>query len=164
VASGPLFVRGRRGNTGQTPHPILARARGHFRIPTRFPPRRRHSHPCAATGNRIFRRILFYGVRIRGLLARTNFRPVKSEYRIFYSRFTDRKIGNLLDMLLQHGLALDTDSYFYFVLQEFRVPHGFLQRTLTGSKREATRAAGERGAAASRRRQRRASATSHGQQ
>jgi hypothetical protein len=85
VASGPLLVRGRRGNTGQTPHPISARARRHFRIPTRFPPRRRHSHPRAAARNRIFHRILFYGVGIRG------FRPVESEYRALYSRFTGQK-------------------------------------------------------------------------
>jgi hypothetical protein len=91
VASAPLLVRGGRGNTGQTPHPISARAHGHFRIPTRFPPRHRHSHPRAAAGNRIFRRILFYGVGIRGLLARTSFRPVKSEYRALYSRFTGQK-------------------------------------------------------------------------
>jgi hypothetical protein len=100
VASGPLLVRGGRGYTGQTPQPILARARGYFRIPTRFPPRRRHSHPRVAAGNRIFRRILFYRVGIRGLLAQTNFRPVKSEYRTLYSRFTGQKIGGLLDMLL----------------------------------------------------------------
>jgi hypothetical protein len=91
VASGPLLVRGGRGNTGQTPHPISARARGHFKIPTRFPPRRRYSHPRAAAGNRIFRRILFYGVGIRGLLAQTSFRPVKSEYRALYSYFTGQK-------------------------------------------------------------------------
>jgi hypothetical protein len=91
VASGPLLVRGGRGNTGPTPHPISARARGHFRIPTRFSPRRHHSHPRAAAGNRIFRRILFYGVGIRGLLARTSFRPVKSEYKALYSRFTGQK-------------------------------------------------------------------------
>jgi hypothetical protein len=91
VASGPLLVWGGRGNTGRTPHPISARARGHFRIPTCFPPRRRHSHPRAAAGNRIFRRILFYGVGIRGLLARTSFWPVESEYRVLYSRFTGQK-------------------------------------------------------------------------
>jgi hypothetical protein len=43
------------------------------------------------TPHLIFRRILFYGVGIRGLLARTSFRPVKSEYRTFYSRFTGHK-------------------------------------------------------------------------
>jgi hypothetical protein len=35
--------------------------------------------------------ILFYGVGIRGLLARTSFQPVKSEYRALYSRFTGQK-------------------------------------------------------------------------
>jgi hypothetical protein len=35
--------------------------------------------------------ILFYGVGIRGLLARTSFRPVKSEYRALYSRFMGQK-------------------------------------------------------------------------
>jgi hypothetical protein len=35
--------------------------------------------------------ILFYGVGIRGLLARTSFRPVESEYRVIYSRFTGQK-------------------------------------------------------------------------
>jgi hypothetical protein len=101
VASGPLLVRGGRGYTGQTPHPILARARGHFRIPTRFPPRCRHSHPRAAAGNRIFRRILFYGMGIRGLLARTSFRPVKSEYRALYLRFMGQKNGGSV----RHALA-----------------------------------------------------------
>jgi hypothetical protein len=84
-------MRGGRGNTGQTPNPISTRARGHFRIPTRFPPRRRHSHPRAVAGNRIFRRILFYRVGIQGLLARMSFRPVESEYRALYSRFTGQK-------------------------------------------------------------------------
>jgi hypothetical protein len=35
--------------------------------------------------------ILFYGVGIRGLLARTSFRPVESEYRALYSRFSGQK-------------------------------------------------------------------------
>jgi hypothetical protein len=30
-------------------------------------------------------------VGIRGLLARTSFRPVESEYRVLYSRFTGQK-------------------------------------------------------------------------
>ena len=37
------------------------------------------------------RNIPFYGVGIRGLLARTSFRPVESEYRALYSRYTGQK-------------------------------------------------------------------------
>jgi hypothetical protein len=107
MVSGPLLMRGGRGNTGQTPHPISARARGHFRIPTRFPPCRRHSHPRAAAGNRIFRRILFYGVGIQGLLARTSFRPVESEYRALYSRFTGQKNrGSVRHALTWQGTSI----------------------------------------------------------
>jgi hypothetical protein len=52
---------------------------------------------------RIFRRILFYGVGIRGLLARTSFRSVESEYRALYSRFTGQKNrGSVRHALKKH--------------------------------------------------------------
>jgi hypothetical protein len=35
-----------------------------------------------------FKNILFYSFGIRGLLARTSFRPIKIEYRALYSCYT----------------------------------------------------------------------------
>jgi hypothetical protein len=38
-----------------------------------------------------FRNMLFYSLGIRGLLARTSFRPAKCKYRTLYSRFKGQK-------------------------------------------------------------------------
>ena len=45
----------------------------------------------AAAGSSAPPSFLFYGVGIRGLLVRTSFRPVESEYRALYSRYKGQK-------------------------------------------------------------------------